>query len=440
MGSKHKDKKKKHQHNPDPQLDLDQSQQDNDDTNNIVETETKKIKNKKKKETLDVKIQTVHTDPDKISPLVGYFPTSFDPFKDSGDSSEVNVYQNVKRSNRFQVVVKPRGSEVNFVGTNYSGEAAAPQLCTYALGVLDKDTQTLKIVPITSNKIFRLEPNFGGSDTTQDEAQEIPKEEVNNEERFQQRRLLDRMYSTKKTDTRNKKMDSLRQKQDPRSEQDLEKSLEDVKVNTEALDAGRTNARNIPFHDMSASAPEKAYPLEKIIEKGEWDYLSDLFNITQGAEVTPDSYPIFVCNRVHKLKDIKDEYEKGTVACVLQYITHLIKYKDKHSMDHFRKVKNHKFPSILEEKFRTMFEPSSQRLSSEKNTFLINHVLVLTLFVDGFRSDISDIAKDLKIGVVELRKHWLELGCKLVREKNTLFATLPVPLTFPVNRQKRRKR
>ncbi|KAK1388358.1 hypothetical protein POM88_016536 [Heracleum sosnowskyi] len=81
-------------------------------------------------------IVIVHTDPDKISQLVGYFPTSFDPFKDSGDSSEVNVYQNVKRSSRFQVVVKPRGS----------------QLCTYALGVLDKDTQTLKIVPITSNK------------------------------------------------------------------------------------------------------------------------------------------------------------------------------------------------------------------------------------------------------------------------------------------------
>ncbi|KAK1367383.1 hypothetical protein POM88_042944 [Heracleum sosnowskyi] len=48
----------------------------------------------------------VHTDPDKNSPLVGYFPTSFDPFKDSGDSSEVNVYKNVKRSSRFQVVVK----------------------------------------------------------------------------------------------------------------------------------------------------------------------------------------------------------------------------------------------------------------------------------------------------------------------------------------------
>lgn len=438
MGSKHKDKKKQQQQhdNPEPQIQLNEYEQDNNNSN-IAEIETKKIK-KKKKETLDVKIQTVHGNSDKVSPLVGYFPTSFDPFKDS-NSPEVNLYQNVKRNNRFQVVVNPSGSDVNFVGTNYSGEAASPQLCTYALGVLDKDTQTLKILPITANKIFRLEPKCGGSDATEDKAQENLKD--NTEEKTDKLRRLDAMFSTKKTITKNKKFDSLRQKQDPRSKQDLEKSLEEVKVNTEALDAGTTNARNIPFHDMSASTPEKAYPLEKIIEKGEWDYLSDLLNISQGAEVTPDAYPIFVCNRVHKLKDIKDEYEKSTVASVLQYITHLIKYKDKNSMDHFKSVKNHKFPSILEEKFRTMFvEPGSKKPSDGKMKFLISHVLVLTLFVDGYRSDPSDIAKDLKINVVELRTHYSELGCKLVREKSATFATLPVPLAFPVNRQKKRKR
>lgn len=154
MGSKHKDKKKKQHHeNPEPQIDPDEYEQDNnnDDDDNIVEKEPKKIKNKK--ETLDVKIQTVHASSDKISPLVGYFPTNFDPFKDGKESSEVTVYQNVQRSNRYQVVVRPNGSDVNFVGTSYSGEAAAPELCTYALGVLDKDTQTLKIVPITCNKV-----------------------------------------------------------------------------------------------------------------------------------------------------------------------------------------------------------------------------------------------------------------------------------------------
>lgn len=85
-------------------------------------------------------------------------------------------------------------------------------------------------------------------------------------------------------------------------------------------------------------------------------------------------------------------------------------------------------------------EPGAKRLAAEKYKFLISHVLVLTLFVDGYKSDTSDIAKDLKISVVDLRKHWAELGCKLVREKSTTFATLPLPLTFPVIRQKKRKR
>ncbi|KAK1359905.1 hypothetical protein POM88_044379 [Heracleum sosnowskyi] len=48
------------------------------------------------------------------------------------------------------------------------GEAAAPQLCTFALGVLDKDTQTLKIVPITSNKRGFFESAYGTEISSRD--------------------------------------------------------------------------------------------------------------------------------------------------------------------------------------------------------------------------------------------------------------------------------
>ena len=51
-------------------------------------------------------------------------------------------------------------------------------------------------------QIFRLEPNFGESDTTQDEAQQILKDEVSREERTQNLRRLDTMFSTKKTITK----------------------------------------------------------------------------------------------------------------------------------------------------------------------------------------------------------------------------------------------
>ncbi|KAL1827211.1 hypothetical protein ACET3Z_005623 [Daucus carota] len=48
------------------------------------------------------------------------------------EDSKVTVYQNVQWS------------------------TAAPQICTYASGVLDKETQTLRIVPVTSNKVVDI--------------------------------------------------------------------------------------------------------------------------------------------------------------------------------------------------------------------------------------------------------------------------------------------
>lgn len=51
------------------------------------------------------------------------------------------------------MVVSPTGSNVDFVGTNYSGEATAGQQCRYAVGVFDKEAQTLKIVPVACDKV-----------------------------------------------------------------------------------------------------------------------------------------------------------------------------------------------------------------------------------------------------------------------------------------------
>lgn len=123
------------------------------------------VKMGKQLETLDVRIKAISEDPDRrTSPIIGYFPSGFDPLKnsegtnsESGASSSVKVYKNQNSRNpknpRMEVVVGVEGSAVNFVGTNYSGEARAPQLCNYALGVLDKKTGVLKMVPIAANKV-----------------------------------------------------------------------------------------------------------------------------------------------------------------------------------------------------------------------------------------------------------------------------------------------
>lgn len=128
------------------------------------------------------------------------------------------------------------------------------------------------------------------------------------------------------------------------------------------------------------------------------------------------------------------------MAGIMSYITHLIRFKDKHSMDGVSSAKHHKLPTILSQKFSAMFGITSKnRIPVEKQELLINYVLVLSLFADDFRSDPSDIAKDLRMNPLILRVHYEYLGCKFVRQNKVLLATLPVPLEFQTIKRKRRK-
>ncbi|KAJ8558089.1 hypothetical protein K7X08_004855 [Anisodus acutangulus] len=115
----------------------------------------------------------------------------------------------------------------------------------------------------------------------------------------------------------------------------------------------------------------------------------------------------------------KDENEKKRLAGILSFITHLVKFKDKHSMDGVSSSKHHKIPVILFQKFSSMFAiADSKRLPDEKRDLLISYVLVLTLFADDFHTDID---KDLRMSAVTLWPHYEYLGCKFVREKNVSF-------------------
>ncbi|PWA63966.1 DNA binding,DNA-directed RNA polymerase [Artemisia annua] len=110
-------------------------------------------KHKKTHKPINVKIETLNPTPDKSLPIIGYFSSGYDPHNKKR-KTEVKVMKHVKRSNRMQVVVScDNNDKVKFVGTNCSGEATAQQVCSYSLGVLDKETGVLKILPIESNKV-----------------------------------------------------------------------------------------------------------------------------------------------------------------------------------------------------------------------------------------------------------------------------------------------
>ncbi|XWS49257.1 hypothetical protein CRYUN_Cryun13aG0148400 [Craigia yunnanensis] len=391
-----------------------------------------------KKENFQVKIRLFQGQPNKIPPLVAYFPSGYNSCKtnpqaqqEEGDEEEgpnnqthpprVKVFRNMaqRKTNRLQVVVSPSGSNVDFVGSSYSGEAAAAQVCRYSLGVLDKENGTLKIVPIASNKILRLEPRVRSSETANKDASNSVKSELTTEKNDKLGELT-ALYGTKKDRKKRKDFIDLKKEVDPESQKALDKKIEQVTFDKEAL--GNTSA-----------LIAQAYPLDNIILKGDWEFLGDIYELLQvGAEVASVAYPGFVCNRIHKLDAIQDETERRKLSCVFSYITHLVKFKDMFSMEHAASAKNHKIPSIERQRFFTMFTDPGSKLLSPDNVYLRNsYVKALTLHADGFRTDPSDIAKDLRISVIGLRPHFLDLGCKLLHENNILYATLPVPLKFP---------
>ncbi|XP_023547949.1 DNA-directed RNA polymerase I subunit rpa49-like [Cucurbita pepo subsp. pepo] len=419
---------------------------------NLQSPAKKKKKSEKKKKrvpSVNAKIQVLSNHPQKTPPLVCYFPSGFDPHKDVNeeaveeqDSVRARVYRHKNKPNRMQLVVSPTGSNVDFVGTNYLGEATAgKQHCSYGLGVLDKATQSLKIVPIASNMIFRLDPRIRGSDVSEMESPSVENEELSVQEKAEKMRELTNLYGTKKSINQAKKLHSLKQEDDPDTKKDLDGKMKNVVVNKEALEStGAQIARNIPTYNVSATTPREAYPLDKIILKGEWSYLEDLYSLLQEEAEISAKYPSFVRNRIYKLQDVQDEEEKKQLCSIFSYITHLIKYKDQHSMGDVASAKSHKFPSMIRQKFSSMFPTSeARRLSTETINLLISHVLVLTLFADEFSSDPSDIAKDLRTSPYDLRLHFDNLGCKFIRKNNLSLVTLPTPLEFPELRQKRRR-
>ncbi|XP_028779119.1 DNA-directed RNA polymerase I subunit rpa49 [Neltuma alba] len=415
-----------------------------------LEPLTKKAKKKKKERPpVQAKVQVVNDRPERIPPIVGYFPSGFDPQKNLDDDSEsgmgstnIKIYRNKKMPKRLQLVVSSNGSPVDFVGTSYSGEATAGQKCMYALGVFDKETHTLKVVPIAANKIFRLDPRVRGLEYSAKEPENSTVVELTAEERAEKAREATILWGTKSSIKKAKKIQALRQEGDPDSKKELDVKMKTVVVNKQALESTEAHvSRNIPPHDVSATTPERAYPLEQIIPNVEWDYLQDIYNLLQQDGADFEGYPTFIRNRVDRLKKIQDESEKRKVCCILSYINHLMKFKEQHTADR-SSARAHKIPSILHHKFSAMFAvPESKWLPTEKINLLTSYILVLTLFSDRFRTSCTDIAKDLKMTFLRVRQQYESLGCKMMREGKVYYATLPVPLQFPELRQKfKRKR
>lgn len=404
----------------------------------------KKKKHSKKPKAIDVTVDASFTG--AAAPVVGYFPTGYDPLA-AHKPPTARLFRHEKHHNRVELVVSATRKGPDFVGRSYAGEAAAPQLCGYTLGVLDKASGTLKIVPIASNKILRLEPHFEmrqpahSQQSAAEAGSSIADTEFNRQD-------LTQVFGTKNDRLKDDRWRSLKeQKDDPSAYQDLD--LGESKITSDATDTQASmNVRNVPPHDPAADTSEKAYLLDEIIPKNIRAHLLDIVGHFESGEFASKGYGKFVSNRVNKLHELQGE-DQERLASILSYITHLLSLLARNSSmsKHKRKEKDQAsrgpmIPEAVHRRMLLMFiEPGSSALSSEKHELLINYILVLTLFADDFRSEMSDICADLKMTQQMLKPYYDQLGCKYVTVSfKPSVITLPAPLKFPSEVARKRKR
>ncbi|KAF0894929.1 hypothetical protein E2562_004929 [Oryza meyeriana var. granulata] len=419
----------------------------------------KKKHSKKKREvinvTVDASLSGGASSSSSAAPVVAYFPTGYDPLATAArkgkEPPRTRLFRQTKHPTRIELVVGAPGGGggPDFVGRSYAGEAALPQLTGYALGVLDKASGTLKVVPIAANKILRLEPQFEVQKPAQSLHSEAVAEAGSSAGDAELKELDPTMaFGTLKDKTKDIKWKSLNeQTNDPSAFLDLD--LGNADTNVGANESQEQTVRNIPPYNPAADTSERAYLFDEIIPKSIRPHLMDIVGHLESGEFSSKGYGSFVSNRVNKLQELQGE-EKERLAWILSYITHLLTLRARNSsMSRWHRKENQAtgrpmIPQSVYRKLLLMFtEQGSSAMSTEKQELLINYILILTLYADNFRSDPKDICEDLKMTRQMIKPYYAQLGCKSASAGalNSTVMTLPTPLKFPkeVARRKRRR-
>eukprot|EP00850_Spirogloea_muscicola_P006476 SM000030S11485 [mRNA] locus=s30:866108:868591:- [translate_table: standard] len=388
------------------------------------------------------------------------------------------------------------GDGVDYVGSNFRGDAAQWQPCQLALAAFDAQRRTLDLLPLAGDKVMRMEPRVRGVDYgdralddvgPQDEA-EAEAEANEAATRYLKRRMLTDSFGSSKSKRQAEALERAKVPGEAIAAPQAVGGLLQEAVQAEGL-LTRVQAeealnaklvRNIPPHDLQATSPEDAYPLQQLIPHHIWDGLKVVGLVA--AAHKPEkaerfrrlgTYPPYLLDRVHRLKG-EDTGTLDRQARLLIYLSHLIRF---HNAPTYLKLESsdslsgasldalsamvHVPSSVLDFLISQFTERADQhgaqaalRRPKEKSHLLLCHILVVALKADLFVVDPADIAPEVKMTPKELIPFFKEVGCTVEKvrraalsgdgnvqsEKGLYRAVMAVPLQFPKLTSKRRRK
>ena len=234
----------------------------------------------------------------------------------------------------------------------------------------------------------------------------------------------------------------------------------------EEVDQAQLEAKPIPRPNLSADTVDQVYKFSTLIPPSEARLVpvKDWQDAAQSEEAVMLSHR-FPANRLAAVGKSEDTQRLQA----LRYLTLLLEFHDalQNAGKSGKKVpkkdqlseKLAHWPTPLVDAVRRRFATPSNELPKWHMENLYTHMCALTLFIDGWTTNSTDLKEDLKMENKVISRYFLELGCKVAppteRERETMvyngkkvnkaqaavmrMAKLKLPLEFPKVRVGRRK-
>ncbi|KAM9993971.1 hypothetical protein ACTFIZ_011937 [Dictyostelium cf. discoideum] len=308
----------------------------------------------------------------------------------------------------------------------YESEDKDSKFAKYAIGIFDKNTKQLKIVP---TKIQTMNQSVIGYTLTLDSSSVTSREE-----RYDKIKKLADSFGSKITKKKMQKMEmenveNLDYEKTTKSIDAVKNELADIESNEKPFD--------LPDFDAETNDVRKIYNIEAILPPKIFFGLNHqpFLDIISKTSEAPSYLPEYFKDQLKRFEDIKDE-EKVVYNCKLLtfmwYSMILMKSKGGHE-PLIKEGCTSEVINFLVSIFGSKINHKKYNISQDDKLKIYNYLAIFALKLEDFQiTDIKSLAQSLSLTSSSFEKHFTRVGCKVVRigsEKRSV--RLEAPLKLP---------
>ncbi|EGC32782.1 hypothetical protein DICPUDRAFT_81424 [Dictyostelium purpureum] len=311
----------------------------------------------------------------------------------------------------------------------YESQDNDSKLTKYAIGIFDKATKQLKIVP---SKILSMEQSVIGYKLTLDSSSGLSREE-----RYDKVKKLAESFGSKVTKKKMQKLEmenveNLDYEKTTQSIADVKNELADKESDEKPFD--------LPDFDAETNKADEIYNIEAILPPRIFFAINHqtFLDILYEKSEAPAYLPEYFKNQLDLMKDEKDEdliVYKCKILTFMWYTMILMKSRGSHD-PLLKEGCTNDIISFLVSLFGSKTGNKKYIISQDDKLKIYNYLAIFALKLEDFQiSDITLLSQALSLTSNTFEKHFARVGCKIMRvNADKRSVRLTAPLQLPKNK------